>query len=78
MLVVHNDGMVKTADVSEEFVIALFRIHPKIEGHRNLYHFAPMWKAVGATVNVECRETFLYQTFRFMQQILTTRSHIMK
>lgn len=66
--------MVKIADVSEEFVIPLFRVNPQIEGLRNLYHFAPIRKAV----NVESRENFLYQTFQFMQQILTTRSYIMK
>lgn len=59
--------MVKTADVSEEFFIPLFRINPKTEGLRNLlvYHFAPIRKAVGATINVERRETFLYSTKRF-------------
>lgn len=64
-----NDGVVKTANVSEEIVIPLFRINPEIEGLRNLYHFALIRKAVGATVNVERRETFLYQTFQFIQQI---------
>jgi len=66
MLVVHNDGMVKTADVSEEFVIPLFGINTEIEGRRNLNHFSPIRKAVAATVNVEPHETYLYQMFRIM------------
>lgn len=61
--------MVKSVNVSEEFVIPLFRINPEIEGLRNLYHLASIRKAVDATENVARRETFLYQTFQFMQYI---------
>lgn len=55
--------MVKTADVSEEFVAPLFMINSEVECRRNLYHLAPMWKAVGAAINMERRDIFLYQSF---------------